>query len=256
MRKDKIKVLVVCRDAHDTNEGSACRDVKKEGFEVIHAWKNSLKKEDLKEVDFVISIGGDGTALSASHYLTDKPLLAVNSAPGKSEGALTTLNIDELKEKLDEIKEIGYKTEKLERIEVYVNEKKIDFLALNEVFIANEKAYLISKYKIKYKSVEEEQRSSGVIFATGTGSTAWFKSAGGESFGSQEKFIKMTVREPYLGKLGKFRLMNAKINEGEEIEIIPKINSVLAIDSIRETKLKEGDRVKIKISDNPLKRIV
>jgi NAD kinase len=50
--------------------------------------------------------------------------------------------------------------------------------------------------------------------------------------------------------------MNAKINEGEEIEIIPNNNSVLAIDSIRETKLKEGDRVKIKISDNPLKRIV
>jgi NAD kinase len=232
-----------------------CKIVEKEGFDFLNAWKNNLKKSDLENVDFVISIGGDGTALTASHYLTDKPLLAVNSNPGKSEGALTTLNIDELEKKLDEIKDNKHKIEKLERIEVLVNGKKIDFLALNEVFIANEKAYLISKYKLKYRGNEEEQRSSGLIFATGAGSTAWFRSAGGVPFESHKKFIKLLVREPYFGRLGKFKLLKADIKENEEIEIFPMMDSVLAIDSIREIKLKEGDRVKIKISDSPLERI-
>ncbi len=36
-----------------------------------------------QDVDLVVSVGGDGTALSASHYLSASiPLLGVNSDPG------------------------------------------------------------------------------------------------------------------------------------------------------------------------------
>ncbi len=38
---------------------------------------------DYQGVDLVVSVGGDGTALSASHYLSGTiPLLGVNSDPG------------------------------------------------------------------------------------------------------------------------------------------------------------------------------
>jgi NAD kinase len=85
---------------------------------MVYAWKNTLSKKHLEDVDIVISIGGDGTALSASHYLEEKPLLAVNSDPDKSEGALTTLSVGELEEKLEEVKngfEIEYLEEYLKR---------------------------------------------------------------------------------------------------------------------------------------------
>ena len=58
MEKNKIKVLVVCKDDHDSHEGMVCKLVKKEGFEFLNAWKNNLKKSDLENVDFVISIEG------------------------------------------------------------------------------------------------------------------------------------------------------------------------------------------------------
>lgn len=250
-----MKVLIVCKDPEDSKEAEYCRMIKNEGFDVVYAWKNTLSKKELEGVDFVVSIGGDGTALSASHYLWDRPLLAVNSNPKKSEGALTTIDILGLNDKLEKIKK-GFKIEDLERIEVYINGKKQEMLALNDVFVANDKAYLISKYKLRFNEQEEEQRSSGIIFSTGTGSTAWFRSAGGTPFSAQSKFIKMIVREPYHGKNLRFSLVQETIREKDDVEIEMLSDGVLVIDSIRELRLKEGDKVKVKISDRPLKRVV
>lgn len=248
----KKKILVVCKYSENSKEAKVCRLILNEGFDVIYSWKNSLKPKQLENIDFVVSIGGDGTALSASHYLQNKPILMVNSNPEKSEGALTTISFNDLNKKLKEIELGKYKVEKLGRIEVFINNILQKPLALNEVFVANEKAYLISKYKIKFygknKKREEEQRSSGLIFTTGTGSTAWFKSAGGKPFSPQAKFIKMIVREPYLGKIKRFSILRETIYKNEFVEVVILTPSVLAIDSIREFKLKKNDKIKVKIS--------
>ncbi len=249
-----MKALVVCKHPENSKEAESCRIIEKD-FSPVYSWKNDLSKKDLEGIDLVIAIGGDGTVLSAAHYLIDKPILAVNSSPSTSEGALTTISVDELDDKLKEIKNNNAKEEKLERIEVLINNQPLDLLALNEVFIANEKAYLISKYNVKFKAKEEEQRSSGIIFSTGTGSTAWFKSAGGSPFSSQSKFIEMIVREPYIRRISKFSMLKETIKENEEFEITPLVPSVLAVDSIREFKVKKGDSIKIRISKHPLRRI-
>jgi len=255
-----MKILVVCKHAENSREAKFLKGAREKGFDITYSWKNTLTAKELSGADMVISIGGDGTALSASHFLIDKPLLAVNSDPEKSEGALTTMTIDELERKLDEIKLNGFKIEKLERIVVYVNGKMQNPLALNEVFIANEKAYLVSKYRMllnsEGKEFEEMQKSSGLIFSTGTGSTAWFKSAGGKPFSAQARYIEMLVREPYIRKLNKFKILNARIDEKSFAEVIPETKMVLAIDSIREIKVGVGDRVMIKISDKPLLRVI
>lgn len=251
-----MNILVVCKYDQNSPEGSACKLITRKGVNVKYSWKNVLTPRELEGVDVVVSIGGDGTALSASHYLNWKPLLAVNSDPKKSEGALTTISIDELDKKIDSIIEGKFKTEKLERIEVCINGKAQAPLALNEVFIANEKAYLISKYELRFNGSMEVQRSSGLIFSTGTGSTAWFKSAGGKPFSPQSRFIRMIVREPYIRNLLKFSMLYKKISHEEKIEIKAMTPMILAIDSIREVLLKEEDVVSIRVSDKPLMRII
>ncbi len=260
MEKEKLRVLVVCKHPENSKEARECHLGSDEEISFFYSWKNTLKKNDLRNVDLVIAIGGDGTALSASHYLFDKPLLAVNSAPQTSEGALTTLNLSQLKEKLEEIKKGNHLVERLERLEIYVNGKVKESIALNEVFIANEKAYQMSRYELKLKRggkiEKEKQYSSGIIFSTGTGSTAWFKSAGGEPFSPQSRFVKMLVREPFIRNLHRFEILNRVIHEDEEVEITPLTKMIVAIDSIREFKIKEDDKIKIRISRYPLLRIV
>lgn len=252
-----MRTLVVLKHESGENISELKGMIEKYCDSVVYTWKNTLTGKEIKDIDFVISAGGDGTALSASHFIEDKPLLAVNSSPGSSVGALTTLSVAELAEKLEMIKAGRVNFENLERIEVWINGKRAEHLALNDVFIASEKAYHISKYKIGFKGDEEVQRSSGLIFSTGTGSTAWFKSSGGQPFSPQSKFIKMVTREPYCGKTEcSLKLKDVQINENEEIEVVPLVKSVLAIDSIREYILNPEDAVKIKISKKSLKRIV
>ncbi len=252
-----MKALVVCKHPQEQITGEIKQIIENSFEKVLYSWKNTLKKQELSDIDIIISIGGDGTALSASHFIESKPLLALNSSPETSVGALTTITPEQLKEKLEQIKLNNFKTENLERIEVSINNNPIEHLALNDIFIANEKAYLMSKYKILSNGMEEIQRSSGLIFSTGTGSTAWFKSAGGTPFSPQEKFIKMIEREPYRGKNTQKPIIQRKeIKENEEIEIIPLVKSILAVDSIREYAINPEDRIKIRISRHPLKRII
>lgn len=255
-----MKTLIVCKHPEDADDSKICKIIENiPGLEIEYSWKNTLTKKHLKNIDLVISIGGDGTTLSASHFLIDTPILAINSNPEKSVGALTTITSEKVEEKIKQILSDNFKEEKLERIETFINNKQIPLLALNDVFIANKKAYLISKYKLKFKNKEEIQMSSGLLFSTGTGSTAWFKSSGGEPFSPQSRFIKTITREPYkgFGKVVKhYALLKETIHEDEYIEITPLVPSVLAIDSIREYSLKPLDKVKIKISEHPLRRII
>jgi NAD kinase len=251
-----MKILVVCKRKEQINQQEIRSFFQKAQIEAEYIWKNELKKAHIDKKDAIISIGGDGTALSAAHFITSQPILAVNSEPEASEGALTTIILSQLEEKLNEIKSIKFKTENLERIEIAINGKILDMLALNEVFIGSEKAYLPAKYTLNLKSKSENQISSGLIFSTGTGSTAWFKSAGGKQFSPQAKFIKLVVREPFKGRIKTCDIPNADINENEEAVIIPQAKSELAIDSIRSYPLNPGDKITLKISKHPLKRII
>jgi NAD kinase len=251
-----MRALVVCKHPNKSKHSEVCRLINKKNLTTTYSWKNTLTKNQLINIDLIISIGGDGTVLSSSHFNNNIPLLAVNSNPKKSEGALTTLPISQLDIKLDQILKGNFITEKLERIQISINNNLLDLLALNEVFIANEKPYLITKHKIKHNKIKETQKSSGIIISTGRGSTAWFKSAYGTPFSPQAKYIKMIVREPYQGKLNKIILKKAKINFNQTLSITPLVPSVLAIDSIREYPLKRNDKVEIKISKSPLIRII
>lgn len=250
-----MKILVVCKHSPEIHKKEIEHIFSRHSVHADFVWKNELNFEHIKEKDIVISIGGDGTALSAAHFLTTQPLLAVNSEPNSSEGALTTSTLAELESKLIEIKNNAFKTELLERVEVSINNFPVSLLALNEIFIGVEKAYHPAKYKLKINQKEEEQISSGIIFSTGTGSTAWFKSAGGAPFSPHSKFIKFLVREPFKGRIKTCALSSGEINEGETAQIIPIVPSVLAIDSIREFSLSPNDIVSIKISQHPLRRI-
>lgn len=252
----KIKAIIVCKNPEGGEESKLNTILKHEDFDFIYSWKNTLSQKDLKDIDLVIAIGGDGTILSASHFLLDKPLLAINSDPQKSVGALATITLEELPNKLEEIKLEKSKHDRLERIEVSINDCPISHLVLNEVFIGNEKPFHLSKYELSIKGKKETQRSSGLIFSTGTGSTAWFQSAGGKPFQKDSKFIKMIVREPYQGKDTQYTMTNCEIQETEEIKITLLGHAILAVDSIREYKLNPQDIVKLKISSHPLKRII
>jgi len=124
------------------------------------------------------------------------------------------------------------------------------------VYIGSLKSYQISRYKIKINGIEEEQKSSGIIISTGTGSSAWYGSLKKENFSGETKELRILVREPYIGNLLKFKLTEGKVNGDQKICIESKMNEgIVAIDSIIEIPFEARKSAEIGISPKPLKII-
>jgi NAD kinase len=239
-------------------EGESLKRIK----EITHDKKVSfvsfeeLKKEHLHESDLVITIGGDGTFIKAANILDSGYILGINANPDKSEGALTTINLSEL-DKLIDILNGKFETLLRQRAKVKINGKLISEEATNEVYIGAESQFHSSRYKIKFKDLEEEHRSSGIIISTGTGSPAWYYSAGGEIFNPDEPKLAFIVREPYFGKrVFKPKILKGNIFKGEKLTIFSErdYGGIISINDLT-FPFNKGEVVEVELSNNPLKCI-
>ena len=254
------KIALVFRDKNKKYWNKVSKEIKDIFYnsEITSFWKNSLKKNDFKEKDLIITIGGDGTFLSASHFIKDQLIIGINDKPTRSEGALTSIKIGDVKRKLKRILKKRFKIINATRIEVKLLQKNkciLTELALNEIYIGNINPQHTSKYKINFKNKIEKQTSSGILISTGTGSSAWYKSMGGKVFSKTKKIAKFMIRELYVRKLNKPKMKKGTIKENESLEIENFVNhNIIAIDSIRKYDLKKNEKAIISIG-KPLRII-
>ncbi|MFH1308191.1 MAG: NAD(+)/NADH kinase [archaeon] len=250
------KILVV----YSERKSDKCLEVIEKVKAILGARKYTLaKSHDLteslfKEIDLVITIGGDGGFIRAARFLKETPIIGINAEPEYSEGASASLKDDEINF-LGEILNGKYNLIKRQRALVKINGTHLKELALNEVFIGTEKQFATARYLIKYRGKEERQKSSGVLVATGSGSNAWFKSAGGKPFPYDERKLAFLVREPYSGKrVFKPQLLSGEMLENESIIFKSDRYSggIIALDSNTVYNFNKGDIVEISISNQPL----
>ena len=229
-------------------------------YKVVYSEKEreDLVKEDYSGKNLVIVIGGDGTFLRANHLNKDVPMFGINPIPEKKEGFLMQSTKDDYEEKLVKVINDDYKIKKILRLEVTINDKKVDEYVLNEVYIGDAKPYNMYNYDIILDGKEEFQRSSGVLIGTSAGSNAWLKSAGGKVLSKFDDKFQFIVREPYECKLTKdYKLKKGVLSEDKTIKFVSKTKGVLVIDSIGpEFKLRIQDKVFIKPSPNYLCYVV
>ena len=220
---------------------------------------DELEQKDFADRDLAIALGGDGTFLRASHFINNGiGLLGINSEPGESEGALTPVHYDDIAA-ISAILAGEYSEVFRQRAEVTLNGAKLAELALNEVYVGAEHQYTSSRYSIEFCGNRESQRTSGVLIATGSGSNAWFSSAGGEPFDYDKKRLAFKVREPYTGKrIFKPKILEGIIGENQSIVFESERHNggILAIDGLAAYDFNNGDRAEIKLSDNPLRVII
>lgn len=253
------KILIVASEKKSEKHLSTLRNIDNLLKDKIHKIINvgDLKTKDFENVDLVITIGGDGTFIKASSFINNNmPLLGINSEPDKSEGALTSLKENELHLLLDILKG-EYSIDIKDRVKILLNGKCIDEHALNEVYIGTFSHFHVSRYIIKHDGKEEEHRSSGILFVTKHGSTAWYKSAGGQPYSDSNK-IAFLVREPFSGNVFKPVLLQGYLNKGEKIVIenMRHDNGIVAIDSHKVYELEYGDIIEIEHSHLPLNVVV
>ncbi len=141
----------------------------------------STHKEIGVEVDFFISIGGDGTFLEAISYIRNKnvPIVGINT--GRL-GFLAYVSEEEIEQLVQAIMNGDYTLEKRALLQLQTENNMFgDFnCALNEVAILKTDTSSMIKVHV---FMEDEFLNSywadGLIIATPTGSTAYSLSAGG-----------------------------------------------------------------------------
>ncbi len=219
---------------------------------------SAAEKRKIKAADLVISIGGDGTALGTSHYITRGLMLGVNSAPGDSVGHFCHTQRGNFAERFADLLAARWKPTELARLAVSLADKPLPELALNDVLIAHDCPAATTRYLIERGNVSEEQRSSGLWIATAAGSTAGIKSAGGKvlPLGSQrmQYFVRELYREPHRS----YALTRGFLTANEALVVASKMQKAhVYLDGARTSyAFPFGTRAKIQLAENRLRLFI
>jgi len=144
----------------------------------------------------VITVGGDGTLLSASHKVPSGiPILGVNSDPKTSRGYLCAAHAGDVKGILL-AKNFKSTLKKVTRLQVMLDGRVLSSRVLNEALFSHSCPAAMTKFILG----KERYGCSGLWVGTGAGSTGAMMSAGGVDFPPECKDLQAIVREPYHAK--------------------------------------------------------
>jgi hypothetical protein len=198
--------------------------------------------------ELVVSLGGDNHFQYVSHFVENSLMMGINSDPVRSEGALTSFAADKLKSLVDKIRKDEFKVQEWTRIQVSIDGNNLRSLAVSEIFIGESLRSNMSRYRLCFKRREQEQKSGGLLFATGAGSSGWYDAAcryifpKGNRFSKQANAFRFLVTEPYHGRLNKIRWVHGTVKQGETLEVVSLNDSsgVLVIDAQEPHDFTEG----------------
>ncbi|GLU17780.1 hypothetical protein SLE2022_341340 [Rubroshorea leprosula] len=203
-------------------------------------FRNKLS-QPIRDVDLVVTVGGDGTLLQASHLIDDSvPILGVNSDPTQAEevqeycgefdanrstGYLCAANVKNFEQILDSILEGQTVPSKLSRISICLNLKLLSTYALNDILIAHPCPATVSRFSFKIKRGDQpcsplvNCRSSGLRVSTAAGSTAAMLSAGGFAMPILSQDLQYMVREPISPGAAVSGLMHGLITSDQSMNL-------------------------------------
>lgn len=173
-----------------------------------------------KDVDLVVTLGGDGTLLWASHLVgADTPIVAINTAPRDSVGYFCAGSKHEIDDVLADALRGKLKQTALTRMQVSVDDRIVSSRVLNDALFCHECPASTSRYGLTLGRVTEEQKSSGLWIGPAAGSTAAQHSAGGVILPVRSQVLQFVVREPYEPLGTRYTLRKGLVAPGRTLSV-------------------------------------
>lgn len=216
----------------------------------------------LKEADFAVVFGGDGSITSAARQLSqvNVPVIGVNL--GKL-GFLTEFSLGELKEFFPSLTSRKLRIEKrmMLRCRIFSNgREKFSSAAINDVFITAGPPFRMIELKMSVdgQSAIDGLVSDGLIISTPTGSTAYNLSAAGPILSANMQAMVITPICPHsfsfrpvvINADSKVEVFGVSVNEGTTVSVDGQISSKLSIDDVVRIERNKGDFL---VVNNPLR---
>jgi NAD+ kinase len=217
--------------------------------------------------DLVVTVGGDGTLLGASHGIGPRvPLLGVNSSPAHSIGFFCAARKGHVYESLAAALEGALERVELTRMRVELNGQPLHDRVLNEALICSQSPAATSRYILRLHGgleesrvpasalLEEEHKSSGIWVGPAAGSTAAQRSAGGTILPLDSSVLQYVVREPYQIRGEPLQMTLGLVGDGESLVVKSRMREArVFIDGdhlVHDVTI--GDVVTMKRSNEPL----
>lgn len=236
--------------------------------EVKHALREqnvpfkSCYRARLTEADtkgrLVVTVGGDGTLLDASHRIADATVLGVNSDPERSVGFLCAARAETFTAVLEAVKTGRLRPVPVARLAAHLDGEPLRFPVLNEVLVAHKNPAATSRYLLAAGARRERHKSSGVWIAGPAGSTAAIASAGGVVQPLDDVRMQVRVREPYLAEHEAHALVNFFAEPGQRVELISRMREgVIFVDGPhKRLAFPLGAKLTVSASGPPLSLVV
>lgn len=209
---------------------------------------------DTTDASLIVTVGGDGTLLAASHHVSTVPVLGVNSAPKHSVGFFCPGNISNLEAMIQQALEGRLTKMELGRMQVEVNGRVISRRVLNEVLFSHSIPAAASRYILRYDRQSEEQLSSGFWVGTAAGSTGAMHSAGGNVLPLASRDLQFVAREPFASFGRNYKMAKLLVKEQKRLIVVSKMNDgCLFLDGpFQRVAVRLGDKVTFRCSSEPL----
>ncbi|MGJ5136255.1 MULTISPECIES: sugar kinase [unclassified Bradyrhizobium] len=185
--------------------------------------------------DIVAALGPDGLVANTMKYLDGQPLLGLNPDAARHDGVLLPFAPADLANLLPEVAADRRAAKTVTMARASLADGQV-LHAVNDLFIGA-RTHVSARYEIATREHQERQSSSGLIVATGLGSTAWFKSivtgalAIAGNFGSpttggdytalpwDARSLRFAVREPFPSKTSQTSLVCGGLNGAETLRL-------------------------------------
>jgi hypothetical protein len=162
--------------------------------------RNFLPNFLFAPTDLVVTIGIDGLVVNTAKYLDGQPIIAVNPDPTNIDGILLPFNVANAPEAARNVLSGAGRMTSITMAEANLNDGQT-LLAFNDLFVGV-RTHVSARYSIQWGAQAENHSSSGLIVATGAGSTGWLSSMFNMANGMVKAFGGDTgraVAAPHLG---------------------------------------------------------
>ncbi len=199
---DHLQKLTMDHDHHYQSRTTLLSELERYGIQYVIV-RRGLFWPDLGDVDAVVTVGGDGTLLEASHHINaeDVPILGLKSSP-MSVGHLCSFSEEQIVDMVDQLANNKLKVTPLTRLQAEVhftsNGGRLSTgPVLNDFLYTNANPAGTSRYRLRVGDITEDHKSSGLWLSTAAGSTAAISAAGGKVMDLNDTHSQYWVRELY-----------------------------------------------------------
>lgn len=222
----------------------------------------------------VVVVGQDGLVANTAKYVGDIPIVGVNPDATRYDGILLPYSPPKARHAVQAVLENRFRVRKVTMAEVTLSDSQ-RLTAFNDFFVGC-RTHTSARYTLEVGGLSEPQSSSGVLVATGAGSTGWLSSVFNMNAGMatflgapaghrpqldwEDRRLIWAVREPFISKQSSANLVAGFLDEGRElvIESLMPAGGVIFSDGVEADALafESGTTARIGVAQRPCRLVV